>query len=1068
MSVPAIRTALGHVTQRGPAARWPRLRDWLARPTVHDVALVALLGLAPLLWFREGTWLVSEDLMVPPSWDEYTQFWYVWNDQLGTGAAKILDSGRFVTLFIAAALQGLGVPLVVAQAVQFVVWFTLPGLGMYYLMRGVYHGERARLAWLGAVLFYMFNLWLMSNWLGYKEPMLAATAALPFALGIWVRAFARDGGYVRAVLAAGLVSLLASPMGNNISEMLAALVPLPLLFVAEGIGALRRGQVRRCGRIALAGVALALLWGALNAFWIVPEALGIHAAAGGSDLPDFQRTSLQFLEGQSLYTPLTNVLRVLGDWTWYQGLVDPYRSFSAFFTGSPIFNGLGWLLVALVVVGAWLGRGRSRPTFVALTVLGITLSAGLNAPWGALYAWAFEHVPGFWIVRSPWFKFMLLTVIGYAVLLGLAAPWVARFLAQGLGRLTVVPLRRRASLAAASAAAVFVLIGPVYAYPVTLGLAFATTTERTFLNPNHAVPPAYTFEAAAWLNARAGFYRILTIPGEAPWLSDWGYSGFGSFVQSLTRVPVVFRRTTQSVKVSQGAQNPSGALTDQVDADLLDEGSESVAAALARMGVGYVVHERDVRDDFYKGPGFRPDDSPPEVARILQARAGITRSGSFGRWDVYAVDRPRPRFWAAAGFATVDALSARRSARLTESGWVNGLPQVEARAVPAGATRVAIATATSPDPDAQAWLFDTTDLSTGGELDPVAELSVLPGASEDWGAVEQLTPGDRWRWVKTQKGRHFVIENRTSVAQPVELRLRVLSYRRERSFYVYLNGAGEPESVTTVAADTPTDIRLPGLRLIPGENVVGFYTPFAGDERNGEQVAFAVEQSPVVGRARFVWRPTIPTAGDFELLAMAEPVAPEAWPAGVPRTLALRTGERSIALARQSNRQATYLGTVALAPGEAIELRQQGQEQYVLVARRVGTAEPPAPDVSLALESASPTNYRLRVRAAAPFVLVFNESFDAAWEARVDGTPAPHVRVDSYANGYVVNHTGEFDLAVDYWPQRAFEGAFAGSAATAALATLAAIRQLRHARRRRASHENAAYPAGRASDERVR
>ena len=79
-------------------------RGWI---TSHRIDYLAILvfGLTPLLWFREGALLNSEDLMVPPNWTEFIRFWFIWNDQIGTGAPAILDSGRFVTLFIAAALQ---------------------------------------------------------------------------------------------------------------------------------------------------------------------------------------------------------------------------------------------------------------------------------------------------------------------------------------------------------------------------------------------------------------------------------------------------------------------------------------------------------------------------------------------------------------------------------------------------------------------------------------------------------------------------------------------------------------------------------------------------------------------------------------------------------------------------------------------------------------------------------------------------------------------------------------------------------------------------------------------------
>ena len=145
---------------------------------------------------------------------------------------------------------------------------------------------------------------------------------------------------------------------------------------------------------------------------------------------------------------------------------------------------------------------------------------------GPLYAWAVDNIPLLWIVRSPWFKFTLLTVIGYAVLLGLAAPIVVRLAQFSLRRVVGVwsePVVRRGALACTFV--LFFAIGPVYAYPFTLGLAFATPAERSFLNPNHVDPPAYVYEAADWLNRQPGDFRIMTIPGDTPWFSEWGYAG---------------------------------------------------------------------------------------------------------------------------------------------------------------------------------------------------------------------------------------------------------------------------------------------------------------------------------------------------------------------------------------------------------------------------------------------------------------------------------------------------------------------------------------------------------------
>jgi hypothetical protein len=779
------------------------------------------------------------------------------------------------------------------------------------------------------------------------------------------------------------------------------------------------------------------VWTGVNAFWIVPEIAGLRVAVGSGDVESFQRTSAQFLEGQSLYTPLTNVLRLLGDWTWYQGLVDPYRSFAAFFTNSPIFTALGWMLVGLVALGALFGRGTGRAFFVFLALAGIVLGAGLNAPWAGIYRWAVEHIPGFWLVRSPWFKFTLFTVIGYSVLLGLAAPVVARLLARLLARsLPRASNRLRGATSALAVAAVAVLVGPVLAYPFTLGLSFATADERTFLNPNHASPPAYAYAAASWLNAQPEIFRVLTIPGDAPWLSAWGYAGFGSFLQTLTPKPVLFKRTPDGVKVSQGAADLSGALVEQLDADLLDQESESVAALAGRLGVGAIVHETDVRYDFYKGQGFRVDDSPQYVASILAARRGIRPTARIGAWDIYRIDQARPRFWAAPGVVAVQGLNARRTSRLLGSGWVDDTPLVDVSAPPATRALATVRVASSdraPTPF-DLWMADTASAAESLELQSDSALVIALGDPDDWGAQEALTPSRQWRWIKTPNGRHFVITNRSDDPKAAELQLQVLSYRRERSFYVYLND--ELVSLETLGPDRPARIRIPNLLLRTGENVVSFYTPYQADERNGENVAFAVDLRPQIGRSAFAWRASLPALGEYRLLVMTEPLTDAALPQGLPARLALSVDGQVRLLPRREGSLATYEGTLRLGPGSTLGLVQQGQEHYVLLLRDAATKLPNAADVELHVLASSPTGYRLAVEARSPFVLVFNESHHEDWQARIDGAPLEHFKVDGYANGYWVDRAGEFEVSIEFAPQRAFEIAFAASASVVAISAL--------------------------------
>jgi len=1009
------------------------------RAPVGDLAIILVLGLAPLLWFREGKLLNSEDLMVPPNWDEFTQFWYVWNDQLGTGAQKILDSGRFPTLFIAAVLQGLGVGLVQAQMVQFVFWFTLPGLGMYYLMAGVYHGDHERLARLAAVLFYMFNLWLISNWLGYKEPMIAAVAVLPFVIGIWVRTFSADTGYLRAVFVSGLVSLAASPIGNNVSEMIAAFIPIPLLFLTVAIVAATRRRWPALRRLLLASLALTVLIPLLHLFWIVPEIIGINAAQNANSFPEFQRVSSQFLEGQSIYTSITNNIRFVSDWTWYQGLVDPYRTYAASFADSGPLKLLGWSIFGIVLVGAALGRGTYKRYFVIATVVGLIASAGLNSPIGPAYSWAVDNLPFVWIIRSPWFKFSILTVLGYSVLLGLAAPFVVRVAKLVLVRIVGIWSDRVATRGAVFCAlAVSIASGPVYAYPLTFGLSFATDEERTFLNPNHTEPPAYVYEAADWLNRQPGEFRIMTIPGDSPWLNDWGYSGFGSFLQTLTPHPLIFKRSTQSIKISQGAPNASGDLVDQIDADLLDERSESAVALLSRLGVRYLVHERDVRYDFYQGSGYRSTDSPDNVRRILSNAPGLVPAATFGAWDIYEIESPRAHFEIASGITAVMDLDARLVSLLTAPSDNRNTAYVALEDLPPGADRLLVAEAAAgqlspPRSDVLPIVFADTSALDDTTRAPVPEISIRYGDPDTWGQFEEFMPGQTWRWFTLNNGDHYLVTNDSQNAVMVELSLNVLSYARQRSFFVYLNS--ELLSVTDVPPDTPTTIRVPDTQVNPGENVISFYTPYPSDQRGTQNLAFAIRDDLRLSRAIYSWRPAVPF-GEYWLRVTLRPFGHLDWPVGRPDPLIILVDGLSTSLAPENGMVSRFSANVQLNRASTVTVPQIGQEEYFLELTPVGAVTDPAAAGAVTLLKTSATSHLVQVDCDSPCVVIFNESYHRDWVASVDGRPLTHFKVDHYANAYLIENPGAQLVKIVFEPQRWFELAVVVSTTAAAIASL--------------------------------
>ena len=54
--------------------------------------------------------------------------------------------------------------------------------------------------------------------------------------------------------------------------------------------------------------------------------------------------------------------------------------------------------------------------FLILSLLGVFLAKGSNEPFGQIYIWLFEHIPGFVMFRDPT-KWYMLIAVSYSVLI---------------------------------------------------------------------------------------------------------------------------------------------------------------------------------------------------------------------------------------------------------------------------------------------------------------------------------------------------------------------------------------------------------------------------------------------------------------------------------------------------------------------------------------------------------------------------------------------------------------------------------------------------------------------------
>jgi len=72
----------------------------------------------------------------------------------------------------------------------------------------------------------------------------------------------------------------------------------------------------------------------------------------------------------------------------------------------------------------------------------------------------------------------------------------------------------------------------------------------------------------------------------------------------------------------------------------------------------------------------------------------------------------------------------------------------------------------------------------------------------------------------------------------------------------------------------------------------------------------------------------------------------------------------------------------------------------------------------------SPVRYEVTVRSSGPFLLVLLESYDEMWKAYVNGvqvSEASHVKVNIFANGWLIDATGPLSIVIQYEAQSLFE-----------------------------------------------
>lgn len=295
----------------------------------------------------------------------------------------------------------------------FIILF-LPYLGFSQLARS-FSGNTRETVVLATSFWYAFNTYTLIYWHGnaFSLTLLICYALAPLALYWWERVIFSEER-TRAVTAGRLKdALVLAQLLFLMSFALYLFAPFVLLLIGYtglrlGMGQARLSNtIRRLAGLAVICVPLFFVH-LMVGYEMFTLSVGAHNTSGSETYGNMQ--------GGLFYTALM----------WFTWPIYTYwtprnvYTFADYFR-TPISLLAPFILYGLILVGA--ARQRRNVyiiVFAFLLLIFFLLAKGAQEPFGALYIFFLENIPGFRVFRSPDTKFGFVIVLSIAVLLLLA------------------------------------------------------------------------------------------------------------------------------------------------------------------------------------------------------------------------------------------------------------------------------------------------------------------------------------------------------------------------------------------------------------------------------------------------------------------------------------------------------------------------------------------------------------------------------------------------------------------------------------------------------------------------
>ncbi|OGE32020.1 hypothetical protein A2631_02790 [Candidatus Daviesbacteria bacterium RIFCSPHIGHO2_01_FULL_44_29] len=580
-------------------------------PHFLPISIILILGLTPLLWFKPGVIIAGHDAGLPL--DPIIHFidrLNTWTHRYGIGVDQSFALGGFFIHGLEALISSMGFSLVASQKIMFIVWFVLPGLSMYYLGLTLSADRKHQSAWLIASVFYMFNHFLLQAWFVAERTKFSIYIALPFVIAMFIKVYERKVSSLKAAILVGLVLFVFN--GGGFIPLYGTLF---VTWICAFLFFVLLDHSWETTKRFVSFSLLALVCGVLlGAFWFIPYLYSsVHSYATSLELVgglDGVKGWITVISENATYA---NLFRLQGIQEWY---VNPLHPYAATFLTNPFLILASFLLPVLAFSPIFFAKGRLKKYvlfFVILSLVSMIFSAGSQPPFGSFYFFLIDHLPGFAIFRTPFYKFASSLWLAYAILIGFAINYLfSKYLILS-GRIWQM---------LGVGAVIFGII--LYSYPFLNGIFFDYEKDT---KTTRVAYPEYIDTFNKQVRQFVGKEnRVLLLPELSSNLNieayNWGFWSLATVPSLLTEISFISNNAS--------LEEPEKKLVLSVYTKLLARDPSWVKLASFLSIDGFVV-----RKDFFSTQAHYETVDPKEYEDALIESGLVTKKLETGQWTYY-------------------------------------------------------------------------------------------------------------------------------------------------------------------------------------------------------------------------------------------------------------------------------------------------------------------------------------------------------------------------------------------------------------------------------------------------